>query len=301
MIEMSESAGAMWRQGFAGDTLNTALYLARLGGDRVAVNYVTALGADEFSREMIEAWHHEGLGTDLVARLEGRLPGLYLIRTDAGGERRFFYFRSASAARQLFTDAQTMPLLERLKAHDVIYLSGITLSILTDDARKRLGEAVDAARARGGRIVFDSNYRPVGWPDRATAQRVIGSFLPRADIGLPTFDDESALWGDRDAEMTARRLAQSGIEEIAIKLGVDGCLVRTGESLEIVPVRQRIAPVDTTAAGDAFNAGYLAARLLGGASPAAAAAAGHALAGAKIQHRGAIMPREAMPTFEFAA
>ena len=296
MVEMTDCTGGMWRQGFAGDTLNTALYLARLSARRLDVNYVTAVGDDEFSREMIDAWRNEGLGTDLVRPLTGRLPGLYLIRTDPAGERRFFYFRSAAAARQLFADAETIELLEQVKTHNVIYLTGITLSILTSDARVRLTEAIDAARALGARVVFDSNYRPVGWPDRATAQQVIGSFLPRTDIALPTFDDEEALWGDQNPEMTARRLANQGIREIAIKLGAEGCLVHDGASFEAVPVPHRIAPIDTTAAGDAFNAGYLAARLLSRASPTAAAHAGHTLAGAKIQHRGAIMPREAMLT-----
>ena len=52
--------------------------------------------------------------------------------------------------------------------------------------------------------------------------------------------------------------------------------------------------VDTTAAGDSFAAAYLATRLAGG-GPAAAAASGHRLAGAVVSHRGAIIPRDAMP------
>ncbi len=57
---------------------------------------------------------------------------------------------------------------------------------------------------------------------------------------------------------------------------------------------ERVSPVDTTAAGDSFAAGYLAARLRGEA-PAAAARAGHRLAAVVITHPGAIIPREAMP------
>src|SRR3546814_636067 len=106
MIELSEtaegsSAGCMQRT-FGGDTLNTAVYLSRClkqaqdlnpTGDGAAaeVHYVTALGDDPFSAEMLAAWRREGLQTGLVCRLPGRLPGLYIIRTDTAGDRTFHY------------------------------------------------------------------------------------------------------------------------------------------------------------------------------------------------------------------
>jgi 2-dehydro-3-deoxygluconokinase len=61
-----------------------------------------------------------------------------------------------------------------------------------------------------------------------------------------------------------------------------------------------LQPVDTTAAGDSFNAGYLAARI-NGAMPRDAAAAGHRLAGAVIMAPGAVIPKDAMPPNIFEA
>ena len=84
MIELSPAAGGLLSRSYGGDTLNTAVYLARLG---VAVDYVTALGDDPWSDEMLGAWQAEGVGTDLVVRVPGRLPGLYLISTDDDGQR----------------------------------------------------------------------------------------------------------------------------------------------------------------------------------------------------------------------
>ena len=66
------------------------------------VDYITALGDDSWSDELIAAWDAEGVGTGRVLRLPGRLPGLYIIQTDAKGERRFSYWRETAAARLLF-------------------------------------------------------------------------------------------------------------------------------------------------------------------------------------------------------
>ena len=99
MIELRHAGANDFVQGFSGDTLNTAIYLSRLlGADDARVDYVTALGDDPYSERMIAAWRAEGLGTNLVARLPGRLPGLYVIRTDSKGERSFHYWRGESAS-----------------------------------------------------------------------------------------------------------------------------------------------------------------------------------------------------------
>jgi 2-dehydro-3-deoxygluconokinase len=115
--------------------------------------------------------------------------------------------------------------------------------------------------------------------------------LKRVDYALPTFDDEAVLWGDPSPEATVERLQAFGIGEIVVKNGPNSALVAVSGQRELVPVPEVIQAVDTTAAGDSFNAGYLAARLAG-ESPAAAALAGHTLAAQKVRHRGAIMPRD---------
>ena len=295
MIELTQRDPASMALSYAGDTLNTALYLARVAPPgRIAVDYVTALGDDPYSDAMLAAWRAERIGTAAVARLPGKLPGLYLIHLDEEGERRFFYYRSAAAARALFADPATLPGLATLARCDLVYFSAITLSILDEDARKLFLAALKEARAKGGRVAFDSNYRPAGWPDAATARRVVAEFLPQIDIALPTFEDEQRLFGDADPTTTIARYAAHGVAETAVKLGIEGCLLATAERRLAVPVPRRILPVDTTAAGDAFNAGYLAARLLG-VGGEEAALAGHRLAGAVIGHRGAIIPRAATP------
>jgi 2-dehydro-3-deoxygluconokinase len=290
MVELADVGGGRFARGFGGDTLNVALYLARL---RVEVAYVTALGDDPLSDAMIAAWEAEGIRTNEVMRLAGRMPGLYMIERDARGERSFLYWRDRAPAREVF-DRADVAALERLSTFDWLYFSGISLSLYGEKGCERLTELLAMIRRRGGRVAFDSNYRQRGWPDADMARRCFKQILPHVDLALPTFDDEHALFGDPDPDACAARLHNAGVREIVVKRGEHGCIVYDEAGRTEVEPERRIDPVDTTAAGDSFNAGYLAARLAG-AAPTAAARSGHKLAGVVISHPGAIIPREAMP------
>jgi 2-dehydro-3-deoxygluconokinase len=298
MLELTHRDERAHALGFGGDTLNTALYLARTAAGRgITVDYMTALGDDPMSEDMLRAWQAEGIGTSRVARLPRRLPGLYLIRTDDFGERRFFYWRGEAAVRSLFQVPETEPLLAALADYDALYFSGITLAVLAPEARERFRSALAVARSRGRQVVFDINFRAALWPDLAAARAVFTSFLPLISLALPTFEDEQTVFGDPDPEATARRYVAAGVPEAAVKRGARGCVILAGGKLTDVPVPKPVKAVDTTAAGDGFNAGYLAARLTG-ASPEQAARAGHGLAGAVVQYPGAIIPRAATPSLE---
>ena len=301
MIELSESAdSAEGRAGrpsnmqrtFGGDTLNTAIYLARSLGEQgtpAEVHYVTALGDDPFSAEMLAAWEAEDLETGLVFRLPGRLPGLYIIRTDTAGERTFHYWRSAAAARELLRAEQAETLTASLAGFDLVYLSGITLGILDAESRQRLFGLLEALKHKGCRVAFDGNYRPRLWHSRVEAQDAVTRVMGLAAVALPTFDDEAALFGDATPEATATRLHGLGVEEVAVKCGAAPCLLSHGGQQARVAGQRVERPVDTTAAGDSFNGAYLAARLVG-APPQAAAEAGHRLAARVIATKGAIIP-----------
>ncbi len=301
MIELRHLGDDRLELAFGGDTFNTAVYLLRAGrAQGLRVDYATALGDDPYSAAMRAFFAREGVGTGLVATLKDRLPGLYAIRTDAHGERSFYYWRREAAARDMFAGDAGSALAERLAGYDWLYLSGITLSILDEPARKRLTDALDAARARGARVAFDSNYRPRGWENADAACRTFAAVLERVDLALPTFGDEQALHGDADPRATIRRLHAAGVAEIAIKNGEKAAHVSDrGAILGVPPVEVRNV-VDTTAAGDAFNGGYLAARIAG-LSIEAAARHAHRLAAAVVQHRGAIIPADATPPLETAA
>jgi 2-dehydro-3-deoxygluconokinase len=293
MVELARGSDGRFGLAYGGDTFNTSVYLARAG---VPVAYATALGDDPYSAGILALARSEGIATDLVRICPGRMPGLYLIETSPAGERTFHYWRDRSPAREVLDDEtpETSALVEAIAGARLVYLSGITLSLYAPRALDRLALALARTRAAGGRVAMDGNYRPRGWGgDITRARDVLGRFWRLADIALPTFDDEQALWSDTAPEATVERLAAFGVGEIVVKLGAEGALVTGGDGPAVrVGVPLRVTPVDTTAAGDSFNAAYLA-RRLAGAPPAEAALAGHRLAGVVIAHRGAIAPRDA--------
>jgi 2-dehydro-3-deoxygluconokinase len=257
------------------------------------VAYATALGDDPHSDGILAMAAAEGINTDLVLRVPGRLPGLYMIETDSKGERRFRYWRGEAPARELFELAGWNRIAEAMVGARLIFFSGITLSLYSNTGLGRLFAIIEMARQQGAKVAFDGNFRPHGWKgDLPRARTVIMEALKRADVALPTFDDEAVLWGDPSPEATVERMQAFGIGEIVVKNGPNSALVSANGRQEFVAPVEVAEPVDTTAAGDSFNAAYMAARL-SGESPAAAASAGHKLAAEKVRHRGAIMPRNA--------
>jgi 2-dehydro-3-deoxygluconokinase len=289
MVELSRGNDGRFSLASGGDTFNTAVYLARHGVD---VAYATALGDDPYSDSIVALATAEGVRTDLIQRMPGRLPGLYLIETSGAGERTFYYWRDTSPARELFELPDWSQIAETLLSARIIYFSGITLSIYSNVGLGRFLAVLEMARKNGVKIAFDGNFRPRGWKgDLVRARTVFTEALKRVDVAMPTFDDEVMLWGDQSPEATIERLKAFGISEIVVKNGENGALVAAGGHQELIPVHEVVQPIDTTAAGDSFNAGYMAARL-SGENPGDAASAAHKLAAAVIQHRGAIMPRQ---------
>jgi 2-dehydro-3-deoxygluconokinase len=284
MVELAPQ-GDGWDVGHGGDTLNQALHLARFGFD---VGYLTVLGNDPFAPRMQAAWTCEGLDPSLLLRSDSRTTGLYAISIDERGERHFHYWRSESAARELFDHPQIDDALAQAAEADVLVYSLISLAILPEHGREKLIGLAREVRQRGGKIAFDGNYRPTLWESVEAARAWRDRAVAEADFGLPTIDDERALASSHDAGAVAAHWRRRGCGEPVVKLGSEGCRLPDGT---IVPPPNRLKPLDSSGAGDAFSAGYLAARLRG-VAPDEAARCGHELAGWTIMRSGAIPPRD---------
>ena len=289
VVELTRGGDGRFALQSGGDTFNTAIYLARAG---LPTAFGSALSDDPYSEAIIALAKVEGIGTDLILRSGGRLPALSLIDSDAQGRPRAHVWQEGAPARDLFTLPNWSRLAVRLGDDALlVYFSGITLSLYSNVGLGRFLAAVELARSNGAKIAFDPNFRPRAWKgDLSRARTVFAEALKRVDIALPAYDDEAVLWGDPSPEASIERLQAFGVGEIVVKNGPNSALVAAAGAREAVPVPDVGVPVDPTAAGDGFNAAYLAARLAGRA-PVDAANAAHRLAGEVIRHRGAITPR----------
>ncbi|WP_294119540.1 sugar kinase [Shimia sp.] len=287
MIEMAPVGGGLYQQGFAGDTFNTVWHMAQLLDGQSKVGFLTKVGQDSLSDAFVSELRNDGLDVAMIGRDPARTMGLYMIELD-GVERSFHYWRDSSAARALAEDPAW--LTSHFMGTGLIHLSGITLAILSDTARDNLLAALSDARTAGARVSFDPNIRPSLWASKTGIQETIAMFLEQCDIALPSFDDEQTHWGDQTPEDTLNRFAAAGLTEVVLKNGADSVAALVNGTEHLIATPKVTGLRDTSGAGDAFNAGYLSARLQG-SGPVEAIRQGQLVAGEVIQHFGARIPK----------
>ena len=285
MVELSAAGEGLLARRFAGDAYNTAVYFKR-ALPAAQVKFLTAVGTDPLSLAMRGAWRAEGVEGDLAFTVPGRRPALYLIETDLAGERQFHYWRGESAAREWFSMLFAAGGTALLAGASMIYLSGISLAILSPQERSAALELLHEVYAQGGRIAFDPNLRPALWPSIDAARQVFERMVGLSDILLPSRQDLQALYGVGDSREQMRLLTQMGAREVALTCDADETLVFDGELPVLTPPKAKV--VDTSGGGDSFNGAYLASRL-GGAGAIEAGLRGLALAARVVEQPGALI------------
>ncbi len=284
MLEYHSNGGDGLRYG--GDTLNTAIHLARAGHD---VAFVTALGSDPVSDALVEAWATEGIDTSHVLRHPSRNPGIYAIHLDEHGERSFLYWRDRSAAREMFDLPGMHEAIQEAEKSALVYFSLISLAIAEGEGREKLLDLARVSKASGKAVAYDSNFRPALWPSLNIAETASQKAMGVCTIGLPTNTDERELWNSNIGEdEIARRWLASGCDTVAVKAAEKGCVVATNNKPE--PRLLEAEPttvVDSSGAGDAFNGGFLDA-WLSGKEIDDCVETGQALARRTLGHQGAI-------------
>lgn len=257
MLEYHSHGGADGLR-YGGDTLNTAIHLARMGLD---VAYVTAVGTDPISDALVAAWADEGVDTNYILRHPSRSPGIYAIHVDELGERSFLYWRDKSAARDMFALPAMAAVLAAAESAPLLYFSLISLAILPHDGQTKLINLATTVRHNGGKVAYDSNFRRNLWPSVEEARRVSEIAMAVSDIGLPTNVDEQQL---NDAPTSETQIAirwhEAGCNEVVVKAGENGCLYSDSSFPARHVDANVVVVVDSSGAGDAFNAGYLASR-----------------------------------------
>jgi len=285
MVEMAPTPDGTYALGFAGDTFNTAWYARKCFAPSATVSYVTAIGSDRVSERMTAFLQDSGIDTASILRRTDKTVGLYMIQLE-NGERSFAYWRSDSAARTLAQDKDQLK--RALAGASLIYLSGITLAILPPSDRCHLLEALQACRESGAKIAFDPNLRPRLWPDLDTMRSAVMDFARFCDFVMPSFEDEEAHFDDATPVATAERYREAGALRVVVKNGPEDVLCSGPEGQRVFAQEPVHEIVDTTAAGDSFNAAFLASFITGG-DLQHAVNAGAKLASQVIRHRGALV------------
>lgn len=282
MVEFNQTGegdGRLYLQGFGGDTSNFAVAAARQGA---SVGYLSALGDDPYGRLLRSLWDREGVDHASVVTDASAFTAIYFVTHGERGHE-FHFFRAGSAASRM--QPADLP-LARIAAAKVLHLSGISLAI-SASACDTAFAAIDAARAAGVRVSFDTNLRLKLWP-LARARAVMTDVMRRCDICLPSYDDVTALTGLTEPDAIADRCLTLGARVVALKLGAEGALVASAAE------RHRIAPhpcrpVDATGAGDTFGGAFVA-RLVAGDGLRDAGRYAAAAAALSTQGYGAVAP-----------
>jgi 2-dehydro-3-deoxygluconokinase len=282
MVEFNQTGegdGRLYLQGFGGDSSNFAIAAARQGA---RVGYWSALGDDAHGRALRALWDAEGVDHTAVRSDASAFTAIYFVTHGERGHEFHFYRRGSAASRVAPADVPKA----QIAAARVLHLSGISLAI-SDSACDAGYAAIEAARAAGVQVSFDTNLRLKLWSlDRARA--VMNDVLRCTDIALPSWDDIRAITGLTDPDALVDHCLCLGAKVVALKLGAEGALVASADE------RHRIAPfpctpVDATGAGDTFGGAFVARWVAGdGLHDAARYAA--AAAALSTQGYGAVAP-----------
>ena len=292
MLELDFSEGKL-RYAFGGDTLNTAVYMSRLGQP---VDYITALGNDMFSDAMVAFWQQEGVGISWVQRVAEFLPGIYAIEKSPSGDPVFRYWRKDSAASHCFDTSEGIDALRSLTRYAGVYLSGISLGILKEKTLLRVLDELEAQSEAGAALFFDFNLRPVLWKGRENI--IVSVYHRMASISrcvLMTRSEGEHTGFGRSPEEILYSCVHLGVKETLIKDGAAPCWGQSRGEIFCVDACPGQEVVDATAAGDSFAAAYITARNQG-LCPEESVRRGHLLAAEVIRHKGAIIPKSCMPT-----
>ena len=285
MAEMRQTAKELYQQKFAGDTFNTLYYLAKTSS--FESYYYTVIGNCKLSKQLMEFFKTIPIHLDYVYQDLKLNLGLYLIVNDQQGERSFVYYRQQSAAKQLI-QYFSYAMQEDFFTFDAIYLSGISLAILSNNDRKILINELEKYARQGGQIIFDNNYRHQLWSSPHDAHEAYKELHTISSIVFVTFEDEQLCYGDKSIEDTLNRYYKFS-PLVVIKNGSKPVFISYDKTINQYPVSKINHIIDTTGAGDAFNSGFIN-KYLYGESIKNAVEAGCQLAGKVIQQAGAIIP-----------
>jgi 2-dehydro-3-deoxygluconokinase len=296
MVELSFSAQNKLQHSFAGDTYNSLVYAKRWHNE-LDCYFLTGIGQDSFSTLMSKHWQQHGISDEFALTSGAHNVGIYAIKNDTNGERHFDYWRKGSAATQLMSLIEQSGSESHWPHFDLVYFSGISLGILSDDDKARFIKLVTRLKAKGSKIAFDPNYRPKMWVNKDHAIHWLEAAYSVSDIVLPGTEDHQDLLGHTSVTEIVDYCNKYDVDELIIKAGKQGMFAfDAGQAVCHVPFTPADKQLDTTAAGDSFAGVYLACRMANTPIKSSIEQAS-AAAGLVVQHQGAIVEHTIFDAF----
>lgn len=269
-----------------GAELNYAVGMARLGND---VSYITKVGNDPFGKCISNFLTENQIHNTYVWTDAAHMTGFQMKEKVTEGDPTVANIRKNTA----FSHFQPCD-LDGISwdGVDHLHVTGIPLA-LSESCRETIYALMKKARTEGVQISFDTNLRPMLWPDQETMAKSINDAAQHADIVMPGLGEGKILTGRDNEKDIADYYLQRGNKIVVIKMGgSNGTYIRTADGEWYVPSYHVAHVVDTVGAGDGFAVGFTSA-LLDGLSLEDAARRGAAIGAMAIQVAG---DNEGLPT-----
>jgi sugar/nucleoside kinase (ribokinase family) len=231
-----------------GCAVNTATALARLG---LPVEVIGRIGIDPFGDYILGQLQERGVGVRGVSRDSEVNTSATMVMVDPDGERRFVHYLGANACLRLDNIDYDM-----VEEASILHIAGAL--VLPGIDGQPAAQLLERAHSAGVITFLD-----VVWDDAGRWMELLGPCLPHVDFFVPNLAEAQAITGLDDPEDVALVLLDKGVGTVAVKMGVDGCLVKTGKDERLRVPAYEVETVDATGAGDAFTAGFIAGVWLG--------------------------------------
>ena len=284
MIEISNIKNSLYNQSFAGDTLNFCNYL-----DKKKLNafFLSAIGKSEINQSLLDFVKSKNISTKYIKQINQFEIGLYLIKNKDNGEKQFFYWRDESAAKQYFNNIDFLNLYKELKNFDYIYFSGITLSIIHISKLNNFIKLLKLLKSKKIKIVFDFNIRPSRW-NKKNLNIFLDSVLKFVDICFLSGEDMNYWKNKNNIKSYEQIVRKYKLKHSIFRKNAKFTYVFLNKTRYVFKNKLLKTVVDTSGAGDGFNAAYLSNFIVNN-DPVLALKAGSSLGSKIVMKKGAIV------------
>ena len=284
MIEISNIKNSLYNQSFAGDTLNFCNYL-----DKKKLNafFLSAIGKSEINQSLLDFVKSKKISTKYIKQINKIEVGLYLIKNKNNGEKQFFYWRDESAAKVYFNNIDFLNLYKELKNFDYIYFSGITLSIIHVSKLNNFIKLLKLLKNKKIKIVFDLNIRPNRW-NKKNLNIFLDLVLKFVDICFLSGEDMNYWKNKNNIKSYEQIVRKYKIKHSIFRKNAEYTYVFLNKTRYVFKNKLIKKVVDTSGAGDGFNAAYLSNFIVNN-DPVLALKAGSSLGSKIVMKKGAIV------------